>query len=171
MTARSTLVAGLAAAAVAAAALVVVLTHSSSDRAAGSQGTQAAPAAAAPPADVGVRRTKLGPILVDRRGHTLYLFREDRSGRSHCFGACARVWPPLLASGRKPVAGDGVAAGKLATTRRRDQTLQVVYNGHPLYGMTADKRPGQMVGQGFLGTWFVVSPAGRQIGKGHGGGY
>lgn len=61
--------------------------------------------------------------------------------------------------------GPGVAAGKLTTTRRTDHERQLVYNGHPLYAMSADKRPGEMAGQGFLGTWFVVSPAGRGIGK------
>jgi predicted lipoprotein with Yx(FWY)xxD motif len=171
VSARATLVAGLAAAAVAAAALVVALAHSSSDdRASGSTRATASGAPAAP-ADVHVRRTKLGRILVDRRGHTLYLFRKDRGGRSACSGACARVWPPLLVAGSRPVGGHGIVAAKLTTTRRRDNALQVVYNGHPLYMMTADSRPGQTVGQGFLGTWFVVSPAGRQIGKSHGGGY
>jgi predicted lipoprotein with Yx(FWY)xxD motif len=114
---------------------------------------------------VRVARTKLGPILVNGQGHTLYLFLEDRHGTSTCYGGCARVWPPAIASGVTRV-GPGVAAGKLTTTRRTDHTRQLVYNGHPLYAMSADTRPGEMAGQGFLGTWFVVSPAGRRVGKG-----
>lgn len=66
---------------------------------------------------------------------------------------------------RRATGGAGRAAGKLTTTRRTDHERQLVYNGHPLYAMSADKRPGEMAGQGFLGTWFVVSPAGRGIGK------
>ncbi|MGZ6643949.1 MAG: COG4315 family predicted lipoprotein [Solirubrobacteraceae bacterium] len=114
---------------------------------------------------VAVRRSKLGRILVDAHGRTLYLFREDHGSKSTCFGGCARVWPPLLVAGR-PVAGPGVDAAKLtARPRRHSRLQQVTYNGHPLYTTVADKRPGQFEGQGWLGTWFVVSPAGRQIGK------
>lgn len=121
------------------------------------------PATAQP--TVEVRGSKLGRILVDAHGRTLYLFREDKRGRSTCFGGCARVWPPLLVSG-PPKAGPGVTAAKLTAHRRRHSRLrQVVYAGHPLYTTVADERPGQFEGQGFLGTWFVVSPAGRQIGK------
>jgi predicted lipoprotein with Yx(FWY)xxD motif len=122
---------------------------------------------------VEVRASKLGRVLVESHGHTLYLFLEDAAGRSTCYGGCARVWPPLLVSGR-PKAGRGVKVAKLETRARRHSRLrQVVYNGHPLYTTVADERPGQTEGQGFLGTWFVVSPAGRQIGKpsGAGGGY
>jgi predicted lipoprotein with Yx(FWY)xxD motif len=113
---------------------------------------------------VTVRRTRLGRILATAKGRTLYLFLED-GRRSSCYGSCARVWPPLLVSGR-PRAGRGVDAGKLTTTRRRHSRLrQAVYAGHPLYTTDADERPGQTEGQGFLGTWFVISPSGRQVGK------
>jgi len=111
-----------------------------------------------------VARTKLGPILVNGQGRTLYLFLKDRHGKSTCYGGCARVWPPALASGA-PRVGPGVAAEKLTTTRRTDHKRQLVYNGHPLYTLTADVRPGQINGEGFLGTWYVVSAAGNRIGK------
>jgi len=66
-----------------------------------------------------------------------------------------------------PTAGPGVAAAKLTTTRGADNGRQLVYNGHPLYTLTADTAPGQIAGQGFEGTWFVVSPAGRGVGASH----
>jgi hypothetical protein len=31
--------------------------------------------------------------------------------------------------------------------------------------MDADTRPGDVKGQGFLGTWFVVSSTGKRVGK------
>jgi predicted lipoprotein with Yx(FWY)xxD motif len=122
-----------------------------------------APGAHKPVAGVRVRATKLGPILTDAQGRTLYLFGEDRNGRSHCFGACARVWPPALTTSRTPVAGPGLSAAKLTTTRRGPSQRQLVYSGHPLYRMNADVRPGQMAGEGFLATWWVVSPRGRRV--------
>ena len=114
---------------------------------------------------VGLRRTRLGEILVDSRGRTLYLFEKDTRGKSRCSGSCAVNWPPLLVTGR-PVAGSGVKASKLATTRRSDGKMQVVYNGHPLYRFIADTRPGSTTGEGldaFGARWFVVSPAGNAI--------
>jgi len=124
-----------------------------------------APVAEPPAPDVRVARTALGRILVNARGHTLYLFREDHGGKSSCTEGCARVWPPAVV-GHAPRAGAGVDVAKLTTTRRADDAQQIVYNGHPLYAMIADTRPGQTQGQGFQGTWFVVSPAGHQIGHG-----
>jgi predicted lipoprotein with Yx(FWY)xxD motif len=119
----------------------------------------------AKPPDVRVARSKLGRILVDANGRTLYLFLEDVDGRSRCYGGCARVWPPALASGH-PRAGSGVKASKLTTRRRRHvKARQLVYNHHPLYTTVGDERPGQTAGQGYFGTWFVVSPSGRLIGK------
>lgn len=156
MTRRPTLLVAAIAAAGVAVALVVVLTRSPATNHPGANGSGEAGAA------VQVARTKLGPILVDGRGHTLYLFLKDRYGRSTCYGACAQIWPPALASG-SPLAGPGVAKAKLTTARRRDHTRQLVYNGHPLYAMDADTRPGEMEGEGFLGTWFVVSPAGHHV--------
>jgi predicted lipoprotein with Yx(FWY)xxD motif len=113
---------------------------------------------------VTIRRTRLGRILATTTGRTLYLFRED-GARSTCYTGCARVWPALLTTGR-PRAGPGIDAGKLKTVpRRRSRLRQVTYAGHPLYTTVADERPGQTEGQGWLGTWFVISPSGRQVGK------
>jgi predicted lipoprotein with Yx(FWY)xxD motif len=115
-----------------------------------------------PPPSVRVERSKLGRILVDSRGKALYLFTDDRHGRTTCYSGCARTWPPATVS-RHPVAGPGLTA-RLITIQRRDHAHQLVYNGHPLYTSIADTRPGQANGQGYSGRWFVLSPAGHQIG-------
>jgi hypothetical protein len=65
----------------------------------------------------------------------------------------------------RPVAGPGLTA-RLTSVRRRTKTRQLVYNGHPLYRLVADARPGQVNGQAYAGSWFVISPAGHQIGHG-----
>src|SRR5262245_32448652 len=71
-------------------------------------------------------RTTLGRVLVDGSGRTLYLFENDKHGRSSCAGACAAYWPPALTHG-KPVAAAGVKASLLGVTRRSDGTSQVTY--------------------------------------------
>jgi predicted lipoprotein with Yx(FWY)xxD motif len=116
-------------------------------------------------ATVAVAKSPLGRILVDSKGITLYDFPPDKGTASVCYGACAALWPPLIASG-KPVAGPGVRASLLGTTRRKDGKLEVTYNGHPLYYFVSDRKPGQTTGQGlnqFGGPWWVLSPAGKEI--------
>ena len=114
---------------------------------------------------VSTASTSLGRILVNSRGHTLYLFAKDTNGKSHCTGMCATFWPPLIASG-KPRAVSGVKASLLGTTRRADGRRQVTYNHHPLYTFVKDKRKGQTNGEGlnaFGAKWYAVSPAGARV--------
>ena len=90
-------------------------------------------AAARSGATVSTATSKLGRILVDSRGRSLYLFEKDRGGRSNCAGTCATYWPPLLAKGAPSVAGAAKRA-LLGVTRRADGTRQVTYAGHPPSG-------------------------------------
>jgi predicted lipoprotein with Yx(FWY)xxD motif len=119
-------------------------------------------------AKVEIAKTRLGRILVDGKGITLYDFVADKGRTSVCYGACAALWPPLLTHG-KPVAGPGVRAALLGTTRRKDGKLEVTYGGHPLYYFVSDRKRGQTTGQGldqFGGAWWVLSPAGKEIHRG-----
>ncbi len=117
---------------------------------------------------VAIAKTRLGQILVDSKGITLYDFVKDKGTASACYGACAALWPPLTTKGR-PIAGHGVRASLLGTTRRKDGKLEVTYNGHPLYYFVTDRKPGQTTGQGvnqFGAPWWVLSPAGTEIHRG-----
>jgi predicted lipoprotein with Yx(FWY)xxD motif len=128
-------------------------------------GPGAAADAASKHAVVKTRTTSLGRILVDGKGRTLYLFRKDKGRRSHCSGSCAAAWPPLTTRER-PEAEGGAKQSKLSTSRRRNGTRQVLYNGHPLYRYAFDGAPGDTFGQGstaFGARWFVVAPSGRAI--------
>jgi predicted lipoprotein with Yx(FWY)xxD motif len=116
---------------------------------------------------VRVAETRLGKILVDSRGRTLYLFRKDSGTKSACSGACTTAWPPLRA-GAKPTVAAGAKASLVGTTRRSDGKPQVTYNGHPLYTFIMDKKSGDTNGEGvvaFGAGWFVVSPAGKQVSR------
>jgi predicted lipoprotein with Yx(FWY)xxD motif len=119
-------------------------------------------------ATVAVARVgSLGTVLVNSTGLTLYHYTPDGTGKSVCTGACASVWPPLIvASGTTPVAGTGVAAGRLGTITRADGTIQVTYKGMPLYTFTGDKSAGQAAGQNVGGTWFAVSASSGSTGSG-----
>jgi predicted lipoprotein with Yx(FWY)xxD motif len=117
---------------------------------------------------VDLHASPLGRILVDAKGLTLYDFVPDKGTTSVCYGACAALWPPLLTTG-KPVAGPGVRASLLGTTKRKDGTLEVTYGGHPLYYFVTDRKPGQTTGEGivqFGGPWWVISTSGKEIHRG-----
>ena len=117
--------------------------------------------------------SRLGRILVDSSGRTLYLFKGDSGTGSACSGACAVAWPPLRADAAPAVAG-GANAALVGTIPRSGGARQVIYNGHPLYTFVKDRKPGDVNGQGltaFGAAWFAVSPAGNQISShpaGHG---
>jgi predicted lipoprotein with Yx(FWY)xxD motif len=119
-------------------------------------------------ATVAVASSKLGMILVDGSGRTLYLFEKDQPNQSACAGACAAAWPVDHSSGT-PKAGSGVKASLVGTITRSDGSTQVTYNHHPLYYFSGDRGSGQENGQGvdaFGAEWYVVSPAGAKVDKG-----
>jgi predicted lipoprotein with Yx(FWY)xxD motif len=95
-------------------------------------------------ADVKVAASKLGKIVVDRSGRTLYLFTADKGAESTCSGACAATWPPYKVGAK-----------------------QVSYHGHPLYYYAGDgQTPGSTKGEGldtFGGSWYVVDSSGKAV--------
>lgn len=113
--------------------------------------------------------TDFGPILVDGTGMSLYVFLADtqNGGTSACGtdDGCTAGWPPLM-SESAPAAGEGVDATLLGTITRDDGSMQVTYNGWPLYHFAGDAAPGDANGQGldeFGGIWCLVSPAGEAV--------
>ncbi|MGE5251413.1 MAG: hypothetical protein ACM3QS_14520 [Bacteroidota bacterium] len=104
--------------------------------------------------------------LVDCKGMSLYVTKDDtpNSGSSTCTGDCAKTWLPLtVAEGATPKAGDGVDDSLLSTITRDDGTLQVTYNGWPLYTYTGDTAAGDKNGVGMDNKWFLISAAGDPI--------
>ncbi|NUR78675.1 MAG: hypothetical protein HOQ28_20600 [Thermoleophilia bacterium] len=120
---------------------------------------QAAPGAAA---RLSVRSTEFGKALFGPSGKVVYVFGADRGSTSHCYGVCAKAWPPLLTTA-PPLGGPGVQAKLLGTTKRKDGSLQVTYNRHPLYYYEVD-RPGKIMCQHATmngGLWLIIKPDGR----------
>jgi predicted lipoprotein with Yx(FWY)xxD motif len=114
---------------------------------------------------VTLHKTTLGKVLATSSGRTLYLFLKDKHAKSACYGQCAVYWPPLMKKGAL-LAGPGVKAKLLGTTKRKNGKRQVTYNGHPVYLYKLDSSAGEVSGQGqnfFGGKWFVVSGAGKAI--------
>jgi len=109
---------------------------------------------------------KLGSVIVNSKGFTLYDFHKDKGTKSSCYGECAKVWPPLTTEGA-PQPSNGASASKLGTTKRSDGTIQVTYAGHPLYTYVADTKPGDAKGNDFSsfgGQWYALKANGEEAG-------
>ncbi|RKT18711.1 putative lipoprotein with Yx(FWY)xxD motif [Streptomyces sp. 1114.5] len=109
---------------------------------------------------------KLGAIVTDSSGFTLYRFDQDRDNppESSCNGSCATIWPPEHANGDVTV--KGIDSKLVGTVTRSDGTKQITLNGRPVYRYSQDAKPGDTKGQGVAGTWFAVTPSGGKAGTG-----
>lgn len=102
---------------------------------------------------------QLGNYLIGYTGMTVYTYDEDAGNQSNCYDQCAQEWPPYIVS---PV--DDIhqlqmgVTGTVGTTVRSDGSLQLTYDGHPLYFYSGDKTGDDTAGNGVGGTWHVVKP-------------
>jgi predicted lipoprotein with Yx(FWY)xxD motif len=93
---------------------------------------------------------KMGGMMTNSAGMTLYTFDKDAGGKSACNGPCAGNWPPLMAG------SDAKAWGDWSVIARDDGGKQWAYKGRPLYLWSKDQKAGDMNGDGFNGAWHAV---------------
>lgn len=90
-------------------------------------------------------------MLTDAKGVTLYVFDKDTGGKSACYDKCAKNWPPyLVKEGKETGAG-------WTQEKRKDGSIQWVYDGKPLYFFYEDKKAGDAKGNGMNGVWHTAS--------------
>jgi predicted lipoprotein with Yx(FWY)xxD motif len=114
-----------------------------------------------------LRHTRIGTILVNARGFTVYAFSRDSRDKDACqqIHLCLNVWPPVTTTG-KALAGPGVRASMLGTITLRNRVEQVTYAGHPLYTYIGDTVPGQTSYVNHFqlgGRWPALNAAGREV--------
>ena len=112
----------------------------------------------------------VGTALVNGQGQTLYLLTSEQGGKITCTddNGCTKVWPDteLPAGTTQGIAGSGVQASMLGTTKSATGDLYLTYGGFPLYTFSGDSAAGQDNGEGIMsfgGTWTVMSPAGNPV--------
>jgi predicted lipoprotein with Yx(FWY)xxD motif len=125
------------------------------------QPTTTAAAQGAGGVTVAVANSRLGDILVDADGRTLYAFTKDKGDQSACSGECAANWPALTGTA---TAGTGVQAALLSTATQASGDAQVTYDGRPLYYFAGDAKPGDTNGQGVGNVWYAVAADGQLVG-------
>jgi predicted lipoprotein with Yx(FWY)xxD motif len=120
----------------------------------------AQPAAASGAALISTQDAKLGEIVTDGAGFTLYRFDKDTAKPpvSNCANECAVAWPPVTAADAPALTG--IDKSLVGTIKRADGSTQLTLKGWALYRFAGDTAPGQTNGQGVGGTWFVVNPTG-----------
>src|SRR5579875_1338530 len=103
-----------------------------------------------------IKKTKIGDVLANSKGYTLYWYaRDHKGGPPTCFGSCLSAWPALIG---KPAAAMGASlTGQLGTVTRPGGTIQATYNGYPLYTYAQDMAPGDTTGNGVGGVWHVIT--------------
>lgn len=113
----------------------------------------------------------LGMVVVDGRGHTVYLLTTGDHKNVPCEDStgCTKVWPdlPLPAGTPAAAAGPGVRASLLGTMKLSDGETYPTYGGWLMYEYTGDSGPAQAHGQrisSFGGTWYAITPAGMPAG-------
>ncbi|NEX19295.1 hypothetical protein G3480_03035 [Thiorhodococcus mannitoliphagus] len=97
-----------------------------------------------------VEEGRLGPVLANSAGRTLYVAFRGTAEGSGCDPSCSQLWRPYLAIGAEG------ASGGFATVQREDGSQQWSYEGHPLYEWAGDQGAGEVTGDGVDGAWFAV---------------
>ena len=98
------------------------------------------------------------PGFVAPNGHTVYVLSSDSFNSSTCTAAsgCTGLWP-VTAPPPGTTAGNG-----WTVFQRSDGTLQLAFNGWPLYTYSGDSASGQTNGNGinsFGGVWTIARPS------------
>lgn len=93
-----------------------------------------------------VHFSKLGPILDDAKGRTLYLPEAAKPTTPTGGGARAFAWPPPLTSGT-PKAAPFARSNLISTSKRSNGITQVTYTGHPLHCFEGDTTAGDTNGE------------------------
>jgi predicted lipoprotein with Yx(FWY)xxD motif len=110
---------------------------------------------------------RIGAVLVNGQGRTLYIFVPDHAKRVTCIGGCADIWPPLkIAAGAKPTLSGPVVPSLVSSDSDPAGGQVVTYNGWPLYLYVADSAPGTDRGQGLNssgGLWYAIRPNGEVV--------
>ncbi|MFF3323948.1 SCO0930 family lipoprotein [Streptomyces sp. NPDC002889] len=107
---------------------------------------------------------KLGEIVVDKNGMTVYRFTKDSAWpmKTACTGACLDKWPVVEPVDKNDT--EGILKKGFVTFDRPDGIKQQTIDCWPIYTFAGDKKPGDTNGQGVGGTWFAVSPEGKPVG-------
>ena len=152
----------LLAIALAAAFALTMLTACGSSSSTGKSGVSTTMKPKGPPV-VMLRKTKLGRVLVDTRGHTLYVYDADPDGATTCIdGLCAAGWRAYVVKSSNVVVGPGLKPSMFTTIPGLHGVKIVAVKRRALYAWVTETRAGTTEGQSE--DWHAVGADGNAIG-------
>jgi predicted lipoprotein with Yx(FWY)xxD motif len=114
-----------------------------------------------------LHQTRLGKILVNDDGYTVYAFSLDKRNKDVCqtIIACLAQWPVVRPGA--VLAGPGVKKSLIGTISLKDGGgKQLTYNGWPLYTYVGDSSPHQTSNVNILqfdGRWPALNAKGKLV--------
>lgn len=116
---------------------------------------------------VKLANTLAGPLLVDHRGRTIFMFARDRRRHDTCatIKGCEIDWPAVTTIGR-PVIGPGVKRSLIGTIPYKGRRRELTYAGHPLHTYKFDPAARSVMNIGntqFGGAWWGLDAAGKLV--------
>ena len=131
----------------------------------GAHATRAGAVRAQPVVTVG--STLAGPLLVDKRGYTIFMFAKDGRDRDNCANikGCLTGWPAVTTSAR-PVIGPAMKRSLIGTIPYKGKLRMVTYAGHPLHTYRFDPAPSSVMNIGntqFGGAWWALNAGGKLV--------
>ncbi|MFJ4817987.1 SCO0930 family lipoprotein [Streptomyces sp. NPDC088801] len=130
----------------------------------GAQGTEALPG-------LSTRNDpKLGEIVIDKNGMTVYRFMKDSQWpmKTACTGDCLEKWPVIAPVDEKDTKGIDLQGSTpnrgYVVFDRPDGIKQQTIDCIPIYTFAGDKKAGDTNGQGVGGTWYAIRPDGKPVG-------
>jgi predicted lipoprotein with Yx(FWY)xxD motif len=95
-------------------------------------------------------------VLMTMQGFAMYYYKADTAFKATCTGACAKDWPPVLATQGMMTVSSSVALPKKLSVHQTANGAQVFYDGHALYTYAEDKQAGNATGRGQDMEWYLV---------------
>jgi predicted lipoprotein with Yx(FWY)xxD motif len=117
-----------------------------------------------PGTEISTSDSQFGEVLFDGDDQAIYYFEPEGRSEPECYGSCAQAWPPVLTRGEPQASGDA-RQRLLGTTERRGGSLQVTYDGRPLY-YYVDEGAGELRCHNIFhegGLWLAVQPDGEPV--------
>ncbi|MET9323389.1 SCO0930 family lipoprotein [Streptomyces sp. NPDC003038] len=108
------------------------------------------------------QNARIGNILADAEGRTLYRFDKDSAWpmKFGCLESCLDTWKPAKAVDKDKVSG--ISSELVGSVKRPDGTEQMTIDCWPVYWFTGDTKPGDISGHGKQGLWFAVTDKGEK---------
>jgi predicted lipoprotein with Yx(FWY)xxD motif len=98
-------------------------------------------------------KVKIERLLQDSQRRALYKFDMDSNGKSNCSAKCAEIWAPYVITEDEMKT---LVQAPLGTIVRDSGTIQLTYEGSPLYYYFQDRTRNDFKGDGVGGVWHYI---------------